>query len=290
MRDGAIGELVGRRVPRIGLGLARPSLGDSADPHAIATLVHHALDAGVRYLDTARAYTTRDHDSHSEQVLAAILHEHGPVDDLIVATKGGHYRRGDEWPIDGSPDALRRDCEASLRWLGREQLDLYYLHYPDPVVPLEDSVGALHELRAGGLIRAIGVCNVTVAQLNVALGVTEIDAVQNPYSPYNIASEPVVDRCAELGIPFVAYSPLGGTRRTQALDEVSPTATALARGLGVDVESVLLAWVLGRCGQMFALTGASRPVTLDSSATALDIELTSEDRESITADLDAWVA
>lgn len=290
MREGAIGELVGRRVPRIGLGLARPSLSDSADPHAIGALVHHALDAGVRYLDTARAYTTRDHDSHSESVLAAILDEHGPVDELVVATKGGHFRRGDEWPIDGSPEALRRDCESSLRWLGRERLDLYYLHYPDPAVPLEDSIGALHELRTRGLIGAIGVCNVTVAQLETARGVAEIDAVQNPYSPYDLTSEPVAARCADLGIPFVAYSPLGGSRRTRPLDEVSPTATALARGLGVDVESVLLAWVLGRSEQGFALTGASRAVTLDSSVAALDIELTAEDRESITADRDAWSA
>lgn len=285
MRDEATIVLAGRRVPRVGLGLARPFLGDTSDDRSVEQLIDHALDTGLRYLDTARAYTTPDHASRSEAVLAHALRRRRPVDGLVIGTKGGHFRDGREWPVDARPAALRRDCESSLRWLGRERIDLYFLHYPDPAVPLEDSVGALHDLRSAGLIHTIGLCNVTVGQLERASRVTEIGAVQNRYSPYDTSSEEVIEHCSRRGIPFIAYSPLGGARRTRPIQEVSTTATGIADARSIDVESVLLAWVLGRSHGMLALTGSSRPATLDSSAAALAVDLDDDDRARITADV-----
>lgn len=281
MRDDAMTVLAGRRVPRLGFGLARQSIGAVVDDAAATRLIDLALDRGLRYLDTAHAYTTRDHESHGEALVARALAGRGDADDVLLATKGGHHRDGDQWLIDASPDTLRRNCEASLRWLGRDHIDLYYVHFPDPDVPFEESVGALADLKSEGLIGAVGVCNVDEGQLSRAQGVTEIAAVQNRYSPFDTASDGIAVRCGELGIPFVAYSPLGGSRRTVGIEELSPTATSIARATGVTTAGVLLAWVLGRTDGMLALTGAGRPESLASSIEALEVALTTEQSAAI---------
>ncbi|MBY6061001.1 aldo/keto reductase [Microbacterium esteraromaticum] len=282
-------ELAGQRVPRVGLGLARPFLGEPADDQAVECLIDHALETGIRFIDTARAYTPSGADGHGETVLGRVLRRRGELTGLVVSTKGGHFRDGERFYIDARPAALRLDCEASLRRLRLDRLELYSLHHPDPHVPLEESIGALHELRRAGLIRSIGVCNVTVEQLDEATRVTEIDAVQHAYSITDRTNELLVKRCATLNIPFVAYSPLGGTRRTFPLDTISPTATTLANELSVDAASVLIAWLLSRGEGVLALSGASRPGSLDSSLAALEIELTAEDRSNIDAEL-SWSA
>ena len=190
--------------------------GWSLSPHpdtvnAIAT-IHAAIDSGITTIDTARAYTTLDHPSHNEWVIAQALAAHPDGDSVLVATKGGHSRRGPgDFPVDASPAALRRDCESSLRTLRRDRVDLYRLHRCDhPSVRLADSVGALAQLRAEGKIRFLGVCNVTAGQVRLASEITAIDTVQNRYSPLARDDE-VLGYCADHGITYLAYSPLRGS-------------------------------------------------------------------------------
>jgi aryl-alcohol dehydrogenase-like predicted oxidoreductase len=285
MRNDARSLLCDRRVPRIGLGIARLSLLDVPDSASAEAHIDHALELGIRYLDTARAYTTRDHSSHSEALVARAIARRQATDTVVIATKGGHYRSGDTWPIDATPHALRADCTASLAWLKVDRIDLYYLHHPDPRVPLEESMGALDDLRREGLIGAVGICNVTPDQLEIALQSAPITAVQNPLSPYDTSSDAVLARCRELGITFVAYSPLGGTTRSVPIDRLSATANDRAQELGVEVESVILAWVLDRLGNGIALTGASRSRSLRSSIAALEITLATDERAAITAEI-----
>jgi len=138
--------LAGREVSGIGLGTAQFAFRERSRSESVAT-VHAALDAGIRLIDTALAYTQEGVESYAEELVAAALRAR-PGLNVVVATKGGHLRRGDRFPIDGSPATLRAHCEISLRTLGVERIDLYQLHHVDPAVPLAESVGALADLRA----------------------------------------------------------------------------------------------------------------------------------------------
>jgi aryl-alcohol dehydrogenase-like predicted oxidoreductase len=163
--------LGGRDVGVIGLGTAPVAFKDVTFGQAVAT-VHAAADVGVRLVDTALAYTRPGHDSFAEAVVAAALGARSGRDGVLVATKGGHRRVGDGFPIDASPAALRADCDMSLRTLGVEMIDLYQLHHVDPRVPLEESVTALRDLKDAGKIAMIGLSNVGVDQIERARAVT----------------------------------------------------------------------------------------------------------------------
>jgi aryl-alcohol dehydrogenase-like predicted oxidoreductase len=172
--------IAGRGIEGIGLGTAQFAFRDGTPEDCVAT-VHAALDAGVMLIDTALAYTRAGIESYAEQVIARALRGLTTARPLI-ATKGGHWRRGDSFPVDGRPGTLRAHCEVSLRTLEANRIDLYQLHYVDPQVPLPDSVGALGQLRQEGKIAAIGLSNVTVAQLDEALAVAPIVTVQHRLS------------------------------------------------------------------------------------------------------------
>jgi aryl-alcohol dehydrogenase-like predicted oxidoreductase len=198
MRQVPIGETP---VSGIALGGASWSLADEPDVDGAIATIHAAIEHGVKLLDTARAYTTADHPSHSEWLIGKALAAHPDGESVFVATKGGHFRGGPaEFPVDGSPAALRRDCEQSLRMLGRDALDLFQLHRADdPSTVVEDSVAELAALREGGKIRYVGLCNVTVAQLEKARAITTIDAIQNHYSPL-AGDDETLTYCAREGI------------------------------------------------------------------------------------------
>src|ERR1700729_174160 len=138
----------GHRIEGIGLGTAQFAFGSGTEQDAVAT-VHAALDAGVRLIDTALAYSRPGTESYAEQVVARALRS-VRSDRPLVATKGGHWREGSAFPVDGRPETLRAHCEISLRTLGVDQVDLYLLHHVDPAVPLLESVAALEQLRGEG--------------------------------------------------------------------------------------------------------------------------------------------
>lgn len=200
----------GLTVPRIGLGAMRltgqpGNYGPYKDwPGGIA-LLKAAVEAGVRHVDSARAYGPH----WSEKLIAKALAPY--QGDLLIATKGGINKEGPtsaQILVDGRPEALETHINESLEALQVEQIGLYYLHRPDPSVPLADSIGALEAARQAGKIQRIGVSNVTLTQLQEAMEVASISAVQNRYDPVNGGDNAVLDMMTKHGIAFVPWGPL----------------------------------------------------------------------------------
>lgn len=264
--------IAGRDIEGIGLGTAQFAFRERTAEDSVAT-VHAALRAGVRFIDTALAYTRADIESYAEQVVARALR--GVASDRpLVATKGGHWRHGDGFPVDGRPDTLRAHCEISLRTLKADRIDLYQLHHVDPAVPLPDSVGALEQLRQEGKIAAIGLSNVTVDQLDEALAAAPIAAVQNRLSYGEPGDLPTALACAERNIAYLAYMPLGGPSGTPP-----EGALAVAKRRGVSVQRVLLAWLRDQAPNIVPLVGASRPASISDSA--VPVVLANQDLEDL---------
>jgi aryl-alcohol dehydrogenase-like predicted oxidoreductase len=216
MRTRSIG---GVTVSAIGLGGMPMSIeGRPEEQRSIAT-IHAALDAGVTLIDTADAYHLKPAETgHNERLIARALATYGgDTSDVLVATKGGHIRPGDgSWTVDGSPAHLREAAEASLKALGVDAIGLYQFHRPDPGVPYEESIGALKDLLDAGKIRLAGISNATIAQIDTArriLGGGNLASVQNQFSPAFRSSEAELRHCADLGIAFLPWSPLGGIGR-----------------------------------------------------------------------------
>jgi aryl-alcohol dehydrogenase-like predicted oxidoreductase len=266
--------IAGRGIEGIGLGTAQFAFRDGTPEDSVAT-VHAALDAGVMLIDTALAYTRAGIESYAERTVARALRGLTTGRPLI-ATKGGHWRRGDSFPVDGRPETLGAHCEISLRTLETDRIDLYQLHHVDPQVPLPDSVGALGQLRQEGKIAAIGLSNVTVAQLDEALAVTVIAAVQNRLSYSDPGDLPMALACAERDIAYLAYSPFGGPA-----GPIPQAALAVARRRDVSPHRVLLAWLRQQSPNIVPLAGASRPASIRDSAAGLDLK--DQDLEDLRA-------
>ena len=276
--------VAGRPLSPLGLGcmpLSHPSVVEPA--RAVAT-IHAALDAGARLLDTADAYCPPGDVGHNERVVARALREwSGDRDAVVVATKGGHTRPDGRWELDGRPEYLKRACEASLRALGADRIDLYQFHRPDPRVPYAESVGALAELRAEGKIAEVGLSNATVAQLEEAEAIVPIAAVQNELSPSYLAplDKGGVGACARRGIAYLAYSPLGGVGAgREATGRIAAIARAAER-LGASPQQVTLAWLRSLSPAVVPIPGSSRPETAAASMAAAELELPAEEAEAI---------
>src|SRR5215216_3897492 len=171
-------QIDGTAVFPIGLGEMPMSLSTRPPEERSIRTIHAAVDAGVNVIDTADAYAWDEHDiGHGERLLAKALR--GRRDGVIIATKGGHTRNGRAWELDGRPEHIRAACEASLRALGTDRIDLYQFHRPDPAVPYAESVGAFKELQEEGKVRWVGISNASVEQIEEALGIVDVVAVQN---------------------------------------------------------------------------------------------------------------
>jgi pyridoxine 4-dehydrogenase len=261
----------GYDVGTVGLGTAPLAFKDVSFEQAVET-VRAALDAGIRFIDTALAYSRTDDDSFAEAAVAAALTGRGH-DNVLVATKGGHRRVGNDFPIDASPAALRADCERSLSALDVETIDLYQLHHVDPTVPLVDSVASLWDLKSEGKIRLIGLSNVDVGQIKQVTTVAPIASVQNRLALSHHEDLPTAEYCAERGIAYLAYQPLGGVRDDAQRDAI----VRVAASHGVSPQRVQLAWLLALPSPVLPLVGASRPQTIADSAAASELRLTDAD-------------
>jgi aryl-alcohol dehydrogenase-like predicted oxidoreductase len=230
--------------PRIGLGCMR------LEVDAEATIAA-AVQSGITVFDTARAY------EGSEALLAGTLRG---VPGARVVTKGGMARPDGAWIPDGRAKAIRADCEASLQALDGLPIDLYLLHAPDPRTPWSTSLRALAKLIDDPRVARIGICNVTRAQLDEALELAPISAVQIALSVFDDTAlrSGIVDRCAELGITLIAHSPLGGPRRAGRLARRAGLAE-IAQEHGITEAEAALAWVLGLGPHVVAVAGARRP-------------------------------
>jgi aryl-alcohol dehydrogenase-like predicted oxidoreductase len=273
--------LAGTEIYPIGLGAMPMSLGGRPDEAQSIRTIHAALDAGANLIDTADAYCRDESEvGHNERLIAKAIRDRR--DGVIVATKGGHTRPGGDWDLDGSPAHLRAACEASLRALETDRIDLYQYHRPDPRVPYAESVGALKELQDEGKIRWIGLSNVNVEQLEEALGIAEIVAIQNQLSLEFTSplTKGEVQAATERGIAFLPWSPLGGIGNAESPGGVNPVKQAAERH-GVSPQQVALAWLLSLGPTVIPIPGASRPETITDSLKAARLELMPEELEAI---------
>lgn len=267
-------------VSAIGLGCMPLSITEGEPPrdHAIGT-IHAALDAGMRLLDTADAYSPTGRSGHNEELVAEALRTwDGDADEVLVATKGGHVRTPDGgWETDGRPQHLRDACEASLRRLGVEAIGLYQHHRPDPDVPYAETLGALAELHEAGKVRMVGISNADPGQIRMAHDMLPLASVQNEFSPRFRSSEPELALCAELGVAFLPWSPLGGIDAAAELGSRHLAFAMVAERHGVSPQQVCLAWHLAKADVVIPIPGSSRPATAVASAEAATIELTEDD-------------
>ncbi|MCZ2807331.1 aldo/keto reductase [Modestobacter sp. VKM Ac-2983] len=269
-----------RTVSAVGLGAMPLSTKDPRpSPDEAVAVVHAALDAGVTLIDTADAYSQTDADfGHNEELVARALASYGRVDDVLVATKGGHTRQGAEWGLDGSPDYLRRACEASLRRLGVEAIGLYQFHRPDPATPWEESMGALRGLVDDGLVQLAGISNADVGQVDAAREIVgdALVSVQNQFSPGWRSSADELAHCAEHGLAFLPWSPFGGVSAAKSLGSTAAEFAAVADELGVSVYRVTVAWHLAQADVVLPIPGASRAESITDSAAGSELHLPPE--------------
>ncbi len=270
----AVGDRV---VRRLGLGTmaltGRGTWGDPPDRGAARALLRRAAELGIELFDTADSYGP----GTAERLLREALH---PYNGLLVATKGGFRRHGPhEWEADCRPQSLRAACEASLRRLGLDRIELYQLHLVDPAVPVEESVGALAELQREGAIRHIGVCNVDAEQLEQARRTAEIVSAQNRFSLVERSSRDVVERCERDGVAFLAWAPLAKGFLAQGSGALSDVAARHDATPG----QVALAWAL-RSPAVLVIPGTSSPAHLAENAAAASLELSDEDARRLEHD------
>lgn len=290
----------GLTVARVGFGctgLSRP-FGEGDDDRSVATL-HRAIDLGVTLIDTADAYGR----GHNEELVGRALR--GRRDQVRLATKFGYvFDENGTRGVDGSPEHVRRACDASLRRLDTDYIDLYYQHRVDGDVPVEETAGAMAELVEAGKVRYLGLSEAAAATVRRAHEVHPISALQSEYSLWSRDVEPeILGTCRALGIGFVAYSPLGRGFLTGSITSVDSLLEddfrrllprfdpanlehnlELVHGLermasakGAAPAQLALAWVLARGDDVVPIPGTRRIAHLESNLAALDIELTPED-------------
>jgi aryl-alcohol dehydrogenase-like predicted oxidoreductase len=255
-------------VRRLGFGAMRITgkgiWGPPDDPEAARAVLRRALELGVNLIDTADSYGPEV----SEQLIAEALHPY--PEGLVIATKGGLRRTGPgEWPRDAHPDRLRACCEGSLRRLRVDRIDLYQLHSPDPKVPLEESMGALRDLRAEGKIRHVGVSNVSVDELRRAREVVDVVSVQNRYNLTDRSSEDVLEACALAGLGFIPWFPLA----TGSLASPGGPLDELASARGATPGQVALAWLLSRAPVVLPIPGTASIDHLEENVAAGELRL-----------------
>lgn len=267
-------------VSAIGFGAMAMSRVAGFDRCRAVETVHAAIDSGVTVIDTADVYGSPGGAGVNESLVAQALASYpDPVDHVVVATKGGHIRYGDNWWIDGSPDHLRRACEASLRRVGMERLPLYQYHRPDPQIPYAASVRGLEALLDAGLVRRVGISNANQEQIGLAhrfLG-DRLVCVQNEFSPRFRSSRPEIELCERLGLAFMTWSPLGGAGGAKDIGSNHAPMAAIAAEGGVSPQRVCLAWELSVSPVVIPIPGASSPGSIRDSVAAVELDLT--DRE-----------
>ncbi|MDE0573853.1 aldo/keto reductase [Demequina sp. B12] len=277
-------------VSAIGLGGMPMSIeGRPDEARAIAT-IHAALDAGVTLIDTADAYHLHPGEAgHNEALIARALVAYGARrGDILVATKAGHLRPGDgSWTVNGDPSYLKNAAKASAQRLGGDSIGLLQFHRPDPRVPYADSVGALSELLDEGVIEMAGISNADVSQIREAHQILgpRLASVQNQFSPAFVSSVDEMRECAELGIAFIPWSPLGGIGRAGDVGTRFHAFQQVADARGVSAQQVVLAWELALGEHVIPIPGASRPSSILDSAGAVELELTEDELAALNADV-----
>lgn len=269
----------GLHVSQIGLGGMPMSIAGRPAKSEAIKIIHASLRAGVTLIDTADVYCLDQSDiGHNEKLIAEALAQWDGGTSVVVATKGGLQRPGGAWVTDAHPRRLKSACEASLKALKLSALPLYQLHAVDDAVPIEDSVGALAELRKQGKVVHIGLSNVGVAEIKRAQTVAPIVSVQNRCSVFDRRdfSNGVIGLCAAEKICYLAYSPVGGGRgKARVADD--PTLKAVGARHGVSPFQVALAWLLAKSPVVVPIPGASKITSALDSAAAAQMAFSQDD-------------
>jgi aryl-alcohol dehydrogenase-like predicted oxidoreductase len=270
-------QLGDREVMRMGFGAMRITgrgvWGPPEDHDEEIRVLKRTVELGFNLIDTADSYGPEV----SENLIAEALHPY--PDDLVIATKGGLRRTGpNEWPRDLRPERIKQCCEASLKRLRVDQIDLYQLHAVDPNVPYEETVGAVADLKAEGKIRHVGVCNVGTSDLETARAIVDVVSVQNRYSVVDRDSEAVLEVCERDGLGFLPWYPLGagdlGEDAASTLDEVASAHDASRF-------QIALAWLLAHSPVMLPIPGTSKVAHLEENFGAAEIELSDEQKAKL---------
>src|SRR3984885_13154281 len=263
-------------VFRLGFGAMRITgegvWGEPRDPAGIRDLLRHVVERDVNLIDTADSYGP----DVSENLIAEALYPY--PENLVIATKGGFERPGPgRWEPNCRPERLKRCCEASLRRLGLERIDLYQLHTVDPKVPIEDSVAALAELQEEEKILHVGLSNVNVEEIERAQQIVRIVSVQNHYNVVDRSSEDVLRFCQEEGIAFLPYFPLA----TGELAEHGTALPQIASAHGATPAQVALAWLLQHSPVTLPIPGTSSIAHFDENRDAAELELEDDELEAL---------
>jgi len=258
-------------VNRLGFGAMRITgkgvWGDPPDRAEALRVLRRLPELGVNFIDTADSYGP----FVSEDLIREALH---PYEGIVVATKGGYTRHGpDIWEELGRPEYLRQCVLMSQRRLGVERIDLWQLHRIDDTVPRDEQFGVIAEMQREGLIRHVGLSEVSVADIEEARRHFEVASVQNMYNLVSRKSEDVLDYCAREGIAFIPWYPLGAGR----LAREGTVLDRVAKSLGATPAQVALAWVLERSPVMLPIPGTSRVAHLEENVAAAALELCEED-------------
>jgi aryl-alcohol dehydrogenase-like predicted oxidoreductase len=252
--------------------LSAPGIwGDPADRDEAKRVLRRAVELGVNFIDTADAYGP----ATNESLIADALHPYPPG--LVIATKGGIVRPSPQrWEADGRPAHLRAACEASMRRLRVERIDLYQLHTIDPRVPLEDSLGEIARLRQEGKIRHVGVSNFDADELARARRIVPIVSVQNRYNVSDRSSDPVLATCEWDGLAFIPWSPLTQSPRDL---EAAPRRqlAAWATRRGITFAQAAIAWLLWRSPAMLPIPGTSSAAHLGENVAATSLRLNGDE-------------
>jgi aryl-alcohol dehydrogenase-like predicted oxidoreductase len=264
-------------VRRLGFGAMRITgegiWGEPPDAGAARALLRRVVELGVNLIDTADSYGPEV----SERLIREALHPY--PDDVVIATKGGLLRDGPgKWRPDCRPEHLKEACEASLRRLRLDTIDLYQLHTPDPNVPFEESVGALSELREEGKIRNVGLSNVGRSHLATAREIVPIVSIQNRYSLTSRDSEQVLETCEGDGLGFIPWFPLdtGSLADADGLEKV-------AKSHGATSGQVALAWLLQHSPVMVPIPGTSSIEHLEENVAAAQLQLSDDELSQVEA-------
>lgn len=296
-------------VPAIGLGcMGMTPIYGTPDPASAVATIHRAADLGAGFLDTSDAYAN---GANEELVGRAIK---GIRNKIILATKFGNVRLADGPGANGRPEYVIEACEKSLKRLGVDVIDLYYQHRVDPAVPIEDTIGAMAKLVAQGKVRYLGMSEAAAATVRRAHKVYPITALQTEYSLFTRDVEPeILPTCRELGIGFVAYSPLQRGTLTATISKVDDLAEndrrrehprfdagnlannvklrapveALAAKVGATPAQVSIAWVLSRAPDIVPIPGTSKPSRLDENLATLAKTISKADLDALGAAIDA---
>jgi pyridoxine 4-dehydrogenase len=258
-------------VNRMGFGAMRITgdgiWGPPADRKEALRVLHRVVELGINFIDTADSYGP----NVSEELIAEALYPYPPG--LVIATKGGLTRTGpNQWPINAHPDHLARALEGSLKRLRLDQIDLYQLHRVDPAVPFERSLEFLQRAQLEGLIRHVGLSEVTVDQIKTARKFVDIVSVQNRYSVDDRNWEDELEYTSAHGIAFIPWYPIGGGR-PDALARIEK----IARRLDASAQQVALSWLLHHSDNILLIPGTSKVEHLEENVRAAALELTAED-------------